>query len=895
MYYKKNPESHPEYSTEWKMFWERRYHELSSKGLNPNKHDFKSEWAGFWNDRMKDIFNNSVETRKEALMKKHKISKEDLEEKRPISPWEDSDEPRQSRAVESDFTVVGALNALIEVDSLIGAFGPAIRNLLHKSISCCSEGKKSIDIFKDSDNLTLVKLSLDKLSIRNTKESAMMYAKRQKGVECCKWLLDEIEKERTNKEEENFGIDIKELSIKTIGQNTVLIAQQIALALLKVGKSNVSEEYLQTILLAVSASHARIVMERQAKDKAVASELQVTSTTSSEDSKETTMTSSKSKPLFPAGASLPKVSVSTSSSSVQSTTSGLDIEVTNNELNKRFSVSEVEAKTSGALGQLISAYDDEPARDMEKLGLEDLVNLLSNFRDLNRDEQRALTTYLKRLEATDIKKVTKLRELVQKNVKANDKAKPKLDSDVQLPRKKDELEPKPRSPQKHDKRDFRNSRSRSPFARNVRKELERPPSRQSPFPNRPRSQLSNPDNLRQSPIPRSIHLDSRDDFREQPYSSARNDIFAPVTDTFAQLREPNSGPSRHHEERFNDRRLMERDIHMPMDRDGRLFDRDRRPLPHDVPLGRDGRPLSRNGPLLDRDGRPIQHGLIGHDGRPVRDPTMPERNLPRLDHDGRPLPRDMPMLDRDGRPLPREMPMLDRDGRPLPREMPLLDRDGRPLRDMPMLDRDVRPIRDMPMLDRDGRPLRVMPMLDRDGRHLSREMPMLDRDGRPLPREMPMLDRDGRPLPRDMPMLDRDGRHLPPGDHMVDCNMPIDQGGRPMPVDGYSHNLNRIHLGREGIHVNRDSNPIHFERYPVGREVHLPGDSLSNWPGPNRPISPSYLINRERGAIPALERNQYLDRVPGDIEGDRLRSLPGSRPPFNFSGGRPAERHNYPH
>ncbi|GAB0098151.1 hypothetical protein DMENIID0001_138580 [Sergentomyia squamirostris] len=66
----KNPEKHPLYPEEWKMFWNRRYKELQQEKKDPAKHDFKPEWIKFWTHRMKELHEDSIEKRKREIKEK---------------------------------------------------------------------------------------------------------------------------------------------------------------------------------------------------------------------------------------------------------------------------------------------------------------------------------------------------------------------------------------------------------------------------------------------------------------------------------------------------------------------------------------------------------------------------------------------------------------------------------------------------------------------------------------------------------------------------------------------------------------------------------------------------------------------------------------------------------
>ncbi|XP_026284251.2 uncharacterized protein CG7065-like [Frankliniella occidentalis] len=68
--HEKNPEKHPKYPEEWKLFWNKRYKELQASGKDPNKHDFKPEWIEFWNRRMRELHEQDFMKKKEELREK---------------------------------------------------------------------------------------------------------------------------------------------------------------------------------------------------------------------------------------------------------------------------------------------------------------------------------------------------------------------------------------------------------------------------------------------------------------------------------------------------------------------------------------------------------------------------------------------------------------------------------------------------------------------------------------------------------------------------------------------------------------------------------------------------------------------------------------------------------
>lgn len=69
--HERNPEKHPQYSEEWKLFWNKRYKELLSEGKDAANYDFKPEWIQFWNKRMVELHNTEIKAKKDALRKRY--------------------------------------------------------------------------------------------------------------------------------------------------------------------------------------------------------------------------------------------------------------------------------------------------------------------------------------------------------------------------------------------------------------------------------------------------------------------------------------------------------------------------------------------------------------------------------------------------------------------------------------------------------------------------------------------------------------------------------------------------------------------------------------------------------------------------------------------------------
>lgn len=95
--YDKNPESHPQYSEEWKSFWSRRYKELTLEKLDANGHDYKPEWIQYWTMRMKELHKLEIDKKKETCRKSLGLSIETVMQLE-LDPRSRSRSPRANRS-----------------------------------------------------------------------------------------------------------------------------------------------------------------------------------------------------------------------------------------------------------------------------------------------------------------------------------------------------------------------------------------------------------------------------------------------------------------------------------------------------------------------------------------------------------------------------------------------------------------------------------------------------------------------------------------------------------------------------------------------------------------------------------------------------------------------------
>ncbi|XP_022916412.2 uncharacterized protein CG7065-like isoform X1 [Onthophagus taurus] len=69
-HHERNPEKHPQYNEEWKIFWNKRYKELQNEGKDAANYDFKPEWIVFWNKRMTELHLSDLKSKKDALRRR---------------------------------------------------------------------------------------------------------------------------------------------------------------------------------------------------------------------------------------------------------------------------------------------------------------------------------------------------------------------------------------------------------------------------------------------------------------------------------------------------------------------------------------------------------------------------------------------------------------------------------------------------------------------------------------------------------------------------------------------------------------------------------------------------------------------------------------------------------
>ncbi|XP_066907915.1 uncharacterized protein CG7065 [Halyomorpha halys] len=207
-YFRERPEKHPQYSEEWKNFWNRRYKEIQQSGKDPNSYDFKPEWIIFWDERMKKLHEDELIAKKEELKSllpeeekgpssdlqdispptpesqkditvddikntwkaltgsdikaPHKQRSPSQERKSPVrrspSPWEQENRMSHSQpgkvkhAWDAAPPIVHCLRMLSVLEQQLGSLGPKALELLSKALSMeKSKNKESMTLLHDEE------------------------------------------------------------------------------------------------------------------------------------------------------------------------------------------------------------------------------------------------------------------------------------------------------------------------------------------------------------------------------------------------------------------------------------------------------------------------------------------------------------------------------------------------------------------------------------------------------------------------------------------------------------------------------------------------------------------------------------------------------------------------
>ncbi|CAK9832951.1 Uncharacterized protein CG7065 [Anthophora retusa] len=317
----------------------------------------------------------------------------------PYPVKDKSPSPIPDEVLTEDLEVVGLLRLLTALEGQLGSLGPKIVSLLSKALAAEKAKPNSAEELLYDEEVSVLfetvkeKLKgqlfagmIEKMAITPTKTAIQNIAQLlHKAAENKKKIEEEKKKKRELEAARSTSymartvytrpveiitpvIKSEPVSVPGVGTvDKVAIAQQIAAALVAQGRSNVSQEELETLINAV------VGMAEASKNS---------------DKPVTTADFVKG---LAGNSSLPQTTISTPS------TSATDA---------------VERQTSR----------------MESLSDVDLKSLLQNFKDLSTQEQHGLINFLKKLEITDPIRVEKLRAFVNLGTTSIPMSTPKIKS-----------------------------------------------------------------------------------------------------------------------------------------------------------------------------------------------------------------------------------------------------------------------------------------------------------------------------------------------------------------------------------------------------------------------------------------------------------------------------------
>ncbi|XP_011297518.1 uncharacterized protein CG7065 [Fopius arisanus] len=328
--------------------------------------------------------------------------------------------PPKEEPLKGDLEIVGLLRLLTALEGQLGSLGPKVVALLSKALAA-EKGKPNSaeELLQDEEVAVLFETvkeklkgqlfagMIEKMAIAPTKSAITNIAQLlHKATEEKKKRVEEEERRKKEAMEIRQQISAsfarsalfsrsleipksEPVRVPGVGAvDKVAIAQQIAAALIAQGRTNVSQDELETLINAV------VGMAEASKnsDKPITAASFVKSLTTGEGVTVRAETPGKEMEM--------RVKVEKEAERIELVKKSKRMENIEKE--------ELKIKEAGAMVDPIDAH----ARRMENLTDNDLKDLLQNFKDLGTDEQHGLINFLKKLEASDPARVEKLRGFV---------------------------------------------------------------------------------------------------------------------------------------------------------------------------------------------------------------------------------------------------------------------------------------------------------------------------------------------------------------------------------------------------------------------------------------------------------------------------------------------------
>ncbi|RZF38232.1 hypothetical protein LSTR_LSTR005593 [Laodelphax striatellus] len=268
-YHEEFPEKHPQYSFEWKEFWNRRYKELQAAGKDPTQHDFKPEWISYWKERVLELHDQDAIALKERIY--NPVEERKTENIKDVNDENNDDDNNDSRGppgtrmgfvpfTDDSTKVISVLRLITVLESMLGVLAPKIVTLLAKALSMDKvRAGSSEDILYNEEDCVLLETVKEKLK-------GLFFAGlvERHLVNTTKFTIKNIE-EVLSKAPRSFGkrtnpllratAPPKQVTLPGIGTvDRMAIAEQIATTLISQGRTDVSEQELESLIDAVVAS-----------------------------------------------------------------------------------------------------------------------------------------------------------------------------------------------------------------------------------------------------------------------------------------------------------------------------------------------------------------------------------------------------------------------------------------------------------------------------------------------------------------------------------------------------------------------------------------------------------------------------------------------------------------
>ncbi|XP_020817886.1 uncharacterized protein LOC110191376 [Drosophila serrata] len=276
--YKADPEQHPNYQTEWQMFWKRRKDELILAGINHRSYNFQNEWIYFFNNRLEELYDQEIENIKikcrERLclpMTNHELpnKKYHVNVSEPAAaPVTNNNNPVANKDVQkmsvdeepvAPPNVIHVLRLLTALEDYLGSLGPFVTEMLAKALQIQKLYPEQIQsLTLTTENCAILETAKEKftgLLISQIYDPAKERALK-KAISDTELLLEVAHKYNKPKDTSVLPIIEKQIPPITnrIQQNVekpldkTELAAKLASSLVSQGKTSINREELQKIL-----------------------------------------------------------------------------------------------------------------------------------------------------------------------------------------------------------------------------------------------------------------------------------------------------------------------------------------------------------------------------------------------------------------------------------------------------------------------------------------------------------------------------------------------------------------------------------------------------------------------------------------------------------------------